>query len=58
MIIIFDDQFEVKEACQMPHNTIKKYVRHNRQQNEHILLAEGAFLADPAVENIKFNLRV
>jgi len=56
-VIIFDELFKVKEAYQIPHDTIKKYARYNKHQNGYILLAMGAILTDQAVENITFDLR-
>ncbi len=50
--VIFDDQFHVKEAYLIPHDTIATYARYNKHQNGYILIAMGDVLHDPSVKNI------
>lgn len=48
----FDEQFGVKEAYMLSHDTVKSYARYNKHQNGYILIAKGAVLTDKDTKNI------
>lgn len=52
VIVIFDADFNVKEAYQLPHDMISQYARYSKHHNGHILIAMGRVLEDPRVINL------
>ncbi len=52
IVIIFDDHFAVKEAYSVPCETISRYARWINHLNGYRLLAMGALLKDPGVEDL------
>ena len=46
IIVIFDDNFGVKEVYLLPHDTIKSYAKYSKHQNGYLLVAKGAILTD------------
>lgn len=52
IILIFDDEFRVKEAYQVPHELIGQYGRYSKHQNGYLITAHGAWLHDSRVHNI------
>ena len=52
VVIIFNNQFNVKEAYMIPHGTIKKYANYNKHQNGYVLIARGPVLVDESTNNI------
>lgn len=53
----YNEQFGVKEAYMLPHDTVKPYARYNNHQNGYILIAKGAVLTDKDTKNITLQLR-
>ena len=52
IIVIFDAQFNVKNAYKLPHHIIKNYATYNAHQNGFILHAIGEFTKDNETEDI------
>lgn len=52
IIVIFDDNFNVKEAYSIPHEIIKDYCKYRAHQNGYIVVASGPILNDPRTINI------
>jgi hypothetical protein len=50
--LIFDSDFNILEAYQVPHSIIKKYAVYSKHQNGHILQLHGDILEDTKVQNI------
>ncbi|MCM5506727.1 hypothetical protein [Vibrio sp. SCSIO 43169] len=50
--VIFDEDFDVIEAVQMPHQVIKEYATYRKHVNAHILILKGPILSDPRVKHI------
>ena len=57
IIVIFDAQFNVKNAYKLPHHIIKKYATHNTHQNGVILHSIGEFTKDSEAEDITGQLK-
>lgn len=57
IIVIFDDNFGVKEAYMLPHDTIKPYAKYSKHQNGYLLVAKGAVLTDTTTKDITQDLR-
>lgn len=51
--ILFNEQFEVSEAYEVPHEIIGDYARYSAHGNSHTLIMGGAILKDPRVKCIK-----
>ena len=52
IVVIFDTNFNVKEAYSIPHEIIKDYCRYSAHQNGYIVVASGPILNDPLTVNI------
>lgn len=50
--LIFDNDFNIIEAYQIPHATIKKHGKYSQHQNGHIIQLHGGILEDKKVQNI------
>ena len=57
IIVIFDEEFGVKEAYMLPHDTVGTYARYRKHLNGHLLIALGTVLADENTKNIAQQLR-
>ncbi|MEH6443036.1 MAG: hypothetical protein V7784_03980 [Oceanospirillaceae bacterium] len=51
--IFFNEQFDVSEAYEVPHEVIGDYARYASHANSHTLIMGGSILADPRVKCIK-----
>jgi hypothetical protein len=56
IVVIFNSEFGVKVAYQIPHDLIEKYGKWNKHQNGYILTALGAVLIDSETKNITMSL--
>ncbi len=50
--LIFDKEFDVKEAYLIPHDMIARHAKFSKHQNGYILTLMGPILHDPAVKDI------
>ncbi|MBI2937163.1 MAG: hypothetical protein HYY22_03060 [Thaumarchaeota archaeon] len=50
--VVFDKDFNVKDAYKIPRNIISKFARFSKHQNGHILHLQGELLNTPSVDNI------
>jgi len=50
--VIFDAEFNVIEAVQVPHETVAKYASYRKHVNAHILHVRDDLLKDPQVQTI------
>lgn len=57
IVVIFDENFGVKAAYMLPHDTIESYARYNKHQNGYILIAKGAVLSDKDTKDITLQLQ-
>ncbi len=55
--VIFNRDFSVKEAYQIPHKVIEKYAKYSNHQHGHILQLKGGLLKDPTVKDITENFK-
>ena len=51
--VIYNENFDVIEALQIPHGVIGEYASYREHQNAHILILNGPILSDPRVKCIK-----
>jgi hypothetical protein len=50
--VLFNSDFSVKEAYQIPHEVIEKYAKFSEHQNGYILFLRGDVLKDKRVKDI------
>ncbi|MEZ9677736.1 DUF6998 domain-containing protein [Vibrio breoganii] len=55
--VIYDENFDVIEAVQCPHEVIADYAKYRSHVNAHILILKGPVLSDPRVESITLKLK-
>ena len=51
--VIYNEDFEVIEALQIPHEVVGEYASYREHVNAHILILKGPILTDPRVKCIK-----
>ncbi len=51
--VIYNEEFDIIEALQMPHSVIGEYAKYREHLNAHILILKGPILSDPRVKCIK-----
>jgi hypothetical protein len=57
IVVMFDRDFNIESAFQIPHGLISKYARFSRHQNGHILIMRGGVLSDSRTRDITSKLR-
>lgn len=50
--VLFDKEFNIKEAYEIPAKIIGKYARYSKHQNGHILILRGMILKDKKIKRI------
>lgn len=55
--VIFDEDYNFSEAYKIPHSIIKKYSKHNKHVNGHIMHLKGPILSEIGVERIDEQIR-
>jgi hypothetical protein len=55
--VLFDNNFEIKEAYLIPHRRVSKFGSFSKHQNGHILQLKGKLLEPPGVKDITSTLK-
>lgn len=55
--VIFNADFEITDAYEIPHEVIAEYSRYRSHTNAHIVHLQGSLLTDPRVADIAARLR-
>lgn len=52
IIVLFAEDFTLKEVWKVPHAVVKKYAKYKKYSNAHILIFSGAILDDRKVKKV------
>jgi hypothetical protein len=52
IVVMFDRDYNIDSAYEIPHGIIEKYARYSKHQNGHILIMRGDILTDKRVKKI------
>jgi len=55
--LIFNAQFDVTDAYEIPHEVIAEYSRYRSHTNAHVVHLQGSLLSDPRVTDIAAKLQ-